>query len=248
MIQCKSPQEIEIMRIAGKIVALTHKKLKQQVAPRITTRELDVIAEKYILDHDAFPSFKGYNGFRDTICVSVNDELVHGIPSDRVLTEGDIVTIDIGVKYHGFHSDSAWTYPVGSIDNETQKLLDVTEESLYQGLNEARPGERLSNISHAIQNFVETKGFSIVREYAGHGIGQELHEEPIIPHYGPPEKGPRLQPGMVLCIEPMVNAGSRFVRTLEDQWTVVTVDGRMCAHFEHTIAITDTGYEILTVE
>jgi methionyl aminopeptidase len=248
MIQCKSPQEIEIMRIAGKIVALTHKKLKQQVAPGITTRELDVIAEKYILDHDAFPSFKGYNGFRDTICVSVNDELVHGIPSDRVLTKGDIVTIDIGVKYHGFHSDSAWTYPVGSIDNETQKLLGVTEESLYQGLNEARPGERLSNISHAIQNFVETKGFSIVREYAGHGIGQELHEEPIIPHYGPPEKGPRLQPGMVLCIEPMVNAGSRFVRTLEDQWTVVTVDGRMCAHFEHTIAITDTGYEILTVE
>ncbi len=248
MIQCKSPQEIEIMRTAGKIVALTHKKLKQQVAPGITTRELDVIAEKYILDHDAFPSFKGYNGFRDTICVSVNDELVHGIPSDRVLTEGDIVTIDIGAKYHGFHSDSAWTYPVGSIDNETQKLLDVTEESLYQGLNEARPGERLSNISHAIQNFVETKGFSIVREYAGHGIGQELHEEPIIPHYGPPDKGPRLQPGMVLCIEPMVNAGSRFVRTLEDQWTVVTVDGRMCAHFEHTIAITDTGYEILTVE
>jgi methionyl aminopeptidase len=248
MIQCKSPQEIEIMRTAGKIVALTHKKLKQQVAPGITTRELDVIAEKYILDHDAFPSFKGYNGFRDTICVSVNDELVHGIPGDRVLTEGDIVTIDIGAKYHGFHSDSAWTYPVGSIDHETQKLLDVTEESLYQGLNEARPGERLSNISHAIQNFVETKGFSIVREYAGHGIGQELHEEPIIPHYGPPDKGPRLQPGMVLCIEPMVNAGSRFVRTLEDQWTVVTVDGRICAHFEHTIAIADTGYKILTVE
>ncbi|MED1205639.1 type I methionyl aminopeptidase [Heyndrickxia acidicola] len=248
MIQCKSPQEIEIMRTAGKIVALTHKKLKQQTAPGITTRELDVIAEKYILDHDAFPSFKGYNGFRDTICISVNDELVHGIPGDRVLAEGDIVTIDIGAKYLGYHSDSAWTYPVGSIDSEKRKLLDVTEESLYQGLNEAKPGERLSNISHAIQSFVETKGFSIVREYAGHGIGQELHEEPIIPHYGPPNKGPRLQPGMVLCIEPMVNAGSRFVRTLEDQWTVVTVDGRMCAHFEHTIAITDTGYEILTVE
>ena len=162
------------------------------------------------------------------------------------LKEGDVISLDIGAQYNGYHGDSAWTYPVGKIDEETQKLLDVTEKSLYLGLEEAKPGERLSNISHAIQTFVESKGFSIVREYVGHGIGQDLHEDPQIPHYGPPNKGPRLRPGMVLCVEPMVNAGSRYVKTLSDNWTVVTVDGKMCAHFEHTVAITETGFEILT--
>lgn len=247
MIICKTPREIEIMREAGRIVALTHEELKKHIRPGITTKELDVIAEQFILKQGAIPSFKGYNGFRGSICASVNDELVHGIPGNRVLNNGDVISIDIGAKYNGYHGDSAWTYPVGEIAEETRRLLDVTEESLFVGLKEAKPGERLSNISHAIQTYVEANGFSIVREYVGHGVGQDLHEDPPIPHYGPPNKGPRLKPGMVLAIEPMVNAGSRYVKTLADDWTVVTVDGCMCAHFEHTIAITETGYEILTI-
>ena len=246
MIICKTPREIEIMRQAGKIVALTHQELKKHIAPGITTKELDAIAEEFIRKHDAIPSFKGYNGFRGSICASVNEELVHGIPGPRVLKNGDIISIDIGAKYQGYHGDSAWTYAVGDIDEETQRLLDVTEESLYRGLEEAKPGVRLSNISHAIQTYVEANNFSIVREYVGHGVGQDLHEDPQIPHYGPPNKGPRLKTGMVLAVEPMVNAGSRYVKTLEDDWTVVTQDGKMCAHFEHTIAITESGFEILT--
>ncbi|SHS94682.1 Methionine aminopeptidase Map [Mycobacteroides abscessus subsp. abscessus] len=246
MIICKTPREIEIMREAGRIVALTHQELKKHIVPGITTKELDKVAEAFIRKHDAIPSFKGYNGFTGSICASVNEELVHGIPGNRVLNNGDIISIDIGAEYNGYHGDSAWTYAVGSIDEETKRLLDVTEESLYKGLNEAKPGDRLSNISHAIQTYVEANGFSVVREYVGHGIGQDLHEDPQIPHYGPPNKGPRLKPGMVLAVEPMVNAGSRYVKTLADDWTVVTVDGRRCAHFEHTIAITETGFEILT--
>ncbi|TFI49810.1 type I methionyl aminopeptidase [Diaphorobacter sp. DS2] len=234
------------MREAGRIVALTHQELKKHIAPGITTRELDVIADRFIRKHDAIPSFKGYNGFRGSICASVNDELVHGIPGGRVLNDGDIISIDIGAKYNGYHGDSAWTYAVGQIDEESERLMDVTEESLYKGLEEAKPGERLSNISHAIQTYAESNGFSIVREYVGHGVGQDLHEDPQIPHYGPPNRGPRLKPGMVLAIEPMVNAGSRYVKTLTDNWTVVTVDGKRCAHYEHTIAITESGYEILT--
>ncbi|THE12117.1 type I methionyl aminopeptidase [Bacillus timonensis] len=246
MIICKSPREIEIMREAGKIVALTHQELQKYITPGISTKELDTIAEKFIRGYDAIPSFKGYNGFRGSICTSVNEELVHGIPGDRVLQDGDIISIDIGAKHNGYHGDSAWTYPVGAISLENQKLLEVTKNALYQGLEEAKPGVRLSNISHAIQVYVETHDFSIVREYVGHGVGKELHEEPQIPHYGPPNKGPLLKPGMVLAVEPMVNAGSRYVNTLADNWTVVTVDGKTCAHFEHTIAITETGYEILT--
>ncbi|AGK51914.1 type I methionyl aminopeptidase [Bacillus sp. 1NLA3E] len=246
MIICKTPREIDIMREAGRIVALTHQELKKHIRPGITTKELDVIAEQFIRKQSAIPSFKGYNGFRGSICASVNNELVHGIPGDRVLNNGDIISIDIGAKYNGYHGDSAWTYPVGEIDENSKRLLEVTEESLYLGLKEAKPGERLSNVSHAIQTYVEANGFSIVREYVGHGVGQDLHEDPQIPHYGPPNKGPRLKPGMVLAIEPMVNAGSRYVKTLADDWTVVTVDGFRCAHFEHTIAITETGFEILT--
>jgi methionyl aminopeptidase len=246
MIVCKTPREIEIMREAGRIVALTHRELKKHIIPGITTKELDSIAEEFITSQGAEASFKGYHGFTGSICASVNNELVHGIPGDRVLVEGDIISIDIGAKYNGYHGDSAWTYGVGKIDEEAQRLLDITEESLYRGLNEAKPGERLSNISHAIQTYVETNGFSIVREYVGHGIGQELHEDPQIPHFGPPNRGPRLKPGMVICVEPMVNAGSRYVNTLADNWTVVTVDGKLCAHFEHTIAITETGFEVLT--
>ncbi|WP_404406776.1 type I methionyl aminopeptidase [Jeotgalibacillus malaysiensis] len=246
MIICKTPREIEIMREAGKIVALTHQELQKHIAPGITTKELDEIADRFIRQHDAVPSFKGYNGFSGSICASVNEELVHGIPGNRKLEDGDIISIDIGAKYKGYHGDSAWTYPVGEIPLETQKLLEVTEESLYRGLEEAKPGVRLSNISHAVQTYAEENGFSIVREYVGHGVGQDLHEAPQIPHFGPPDKGPRLKPGMVLAVEPMVNAGSRYVKTLADNWTVVTVDGKMCAHFEHTIAITEEGYEILT--
>jgi methionyl aminopeptidase len=247
MIISKTPREIEIMREAGRIVALTHQELRKHIAPGITTKELDGIAEKFIRSYDASPSFKGYNGFSGSICASVNEELVHGIPGNRVLQEGDIISIDIGAKYNGYHGDSAWTYPVGKIDDESARLLEVTEESLNIGLKEASPGARLSNISHAIQTYVESVGFSIVREYVGHGIGQDLHEDPQVPHYGPPNKGPLLKPGMVICVEPMVNAGSRYVKTLADDWTVVTIDGKRCAHFEHTIAITETGCEILTI-
>jgi methionyl aminopeptidase len=246
MIIAKTPREIQLMREAGRIVAMAHEELKKHIQPGITTKELDNIAEKFIKQHGATPSFLGYNGFSGSICVSVNEELVHGIPGKRVLKEGDIVSLDIGAQYNGYHGDSAWTYAVGKIDDEAQRLLDVTEKSLYAGLEKAKPGARLSDISHAIQTFVEAEGFSIVREYVGHGIGQSLHEDPQIPNYGPPGKGPRLKPGMALAIEPMVNAGSRYVKTLSDNWTVVTVDGKKCAHFEHTIAITETGFEVLT--
>ncbi|MFV9511638.1 type I methionyl aminopeptidase [Tepidibacillus sp. LV47] len=246
MIIRKSTYEIDLMRIAGRIVAQTHQLLSSYIRPGITTKELDKIAENFIRSQGATPSFLGYGGFPASICTSVNDELVHGIPSDRVLKEGDIISIDIGAEYKGYHGDSAWTYPVGVISDEAAKLLQVTEESLYKGLEKATPEYRLSDISHAIQNYVEAHGFSIVREYVGHGIGANLHEDPQIPNYGPPNRGPRLKPGMTLAIEPMVNAGERFVKTLSDRWTVVTQDHSLCAHFEHTIVITETGHEILT--
>ncbi|AMA74405.1 MULTISPECIES: type I methionyl aminopeptidase [Aneurinibacillus] len=248
MIICKSKTEIDIMREAGRIVALTHKELKKAIRPGITTGDLDEIAEAFIRKHGAKPSFKGYGGFAGSICTSVNEELVHGIPGKRKLKEGDIISLDIGAEVDGYHGDSAWTYAVGKISPENQRLLDVTEKSLYEGLAQAKPDARLTDISHAIQVYVEAAGYSIVREYVGHGIGRSLHEDPQIPNFGPPGRGPRLKPGMVLAIEPMVNAGKRYVRTLADNWTVVTVDGSMCAHFEHTIAITEDGYEILTKE
>lgn len=246
MIICKSNAELETMREAGRIVALTHQELAKSIRPGISTIELDKLAEQFIRSMGALPSFKGYGGFSGSICTSVNQELVHGIPGNRVLQDGDIISLDIGADYKGYHGDSAWTYAVGSITDEAKRLMDVTEQSLYKGLEQAIPGARLSNISHAIQAYVEAAGFSIVREYVGHGIGRNLHEDPQIPNYGPPGRGPRLKPGMVLAIEPMVNSGERYVRTLEDNWTVVTVDNSVCAHYEHTIAITDDGYEILT--
>lgn len=246
MIICKSEVELELMRQAGRIVAETHRLLSQAIQPGITTKELDQIAENYIRSQGATPSFKGYNGFSGSICASVNEELVHGIPGPRKLKEGDIISIDIGAQYKGYHGDSAWTYGVGEISDTAKRLLEVTERSLYVGLAEAKPDARLYTISHAIQTCAEEAGFSIVREYVGHGIGTELHEEPQIPNYGLPDKGPRLKPGMVLAIEPMVNVGQRYVKTLQDNWTVVTQDGSLCAHFEHTIAITPDGYEIFT--
>jgi len=247
MIICKSESELSLMREAGRIVAETHKILAGAIRPGVTTKQLDQIAEDYIRSQGAIPSFKGYNGFPGSICASVNEELVHGIPGNRSLNEGDIISIDIGAQYKGYHGDSAWTYPVGTISPIAQKLLEVTERSLYKGLAEVKPDVRLFTISHAIQKCIEDEGFSVVREYVGHGIGAKLHEEPQIPNFGPPDRGPRLKPGMVLAIEPMVNAGERYVRTLSDDWTVVTVDNSLCAHFEHTVAVTTDGYEILTL-
>lgn len=246
MIICKSETELGFMREAGRIVAETHRLMAQSIEPGITTGELDRIADKYIRSQGAVPSFKDYNGFPYSICASVNEELVHGFPGKRKLNEGDIVSLDIGAQYRGFHGDSAWTYPVGNISEEAKKLLEVTEGSLFAGLELVKPDVRLYTISHAIQQHIENAGFSVVREYVGHGIGADLHEEPQIPNYGTPDRGPRLKPGMVLAIEPMVNVGKRYVRTLEDNWTVVTVDGSICAHFEHTVAVTPDGMEILT--
>ncbi len=246
MIICKSEAEISLMREAGRIVADTHRLMRDAIKPGITTIELDRIAEKFIRSQGAVPSFKGYNDFPASICASVNEQLVHGFPSERKLVEGDIISIDIGAQFQGYHGDSAWTYPVGEISDANRRLLEVTEQSLFAGLQQAGPNVRLYSISHAIQRVIEDAGFSVVREYVGHGVGAELHEEPQIPNYGTPDRGPRLKPGMVLAIEPMVTAGERYVRTLEDNWTVVTVDGTMCAHFEHTIVITNEGFEILT--
>ncbi|GAC41095.1 type I methionyl aminopeptidase [Paenibacillus popilliae] len=246
MIICKSEVELGFMREAGRIVAETHRLLAQSIKPGITTRELDSIAETFIRSQGATPSFKGYNGFPGSICVSVNEELVHGIPGTRKLNEGDIISIDIGAEYRGYHGDSAWTYGVGTISDTARRLLEVTEQSLYAGLALVKPDMRLYTISHAIQRVIEDAGLSVVREYVGHGIGTALHEEPQIPNYGIPDRGPRLKPGMTLAIEPMVIVGERYVKTLADNWTVVTVDGTLCAHFEHTVAVTPEGCDILT--
>ncbi|MFM9281626.1 type I methionyl aminopeptidase [Paenibacillus jiagnxiensis] len=246
MIICKSETELSFMREAGRIVAECHSLLAEHIEPGITTGELDHIADQYIRSQGAVPSFKGYNGFPASICASVNEQLVHGFPGSRTLHDGDIVTFDIGAQYRGYHGDSAWTYPVGSISPDARRLLDVTEGALVAGLALVKPDVRLFTISHAIQKYIEDAGFSVVREYVGHGIGAKLHEEPQIPNYGIPDRGPGLKPGMVLAIEPMVNAGARHVRTLEDNWTVVTVDGSLCAHFEHTVAVTPDGMEIFT--
>ncbi|GJM71475.1 methionine aminopeptidase [Paenibacillus macerans] len=246
MIICKSETELGFMREAGRIVAETHRLMAQSIEPGITTGELDQIADKFIRSQGAVPSFKGYNGFPYSICASVNEELVHGFPGKRKLNEGDIISLDIGAEYRGYHGDSAWTYPVGEISTEAKRLLEVTEGSLYAGLALVKPDVRLFTISHAIQQHIEAAGFSVVREYVGHGIGSKLHEEPQIPNYGMPDRGPRLKPGMVLAIEPMVNMGKRYVKTLDDNWTVVTVDGSLCAHFEHTVAVTPDGMEIFT--
>ncbi|PWI58638.1 type I methionyl aminopeptidase [Sulfoacidibacillus thermotolerans] len=247
MITVKSRRELEIMREAGRIVALAHAEIKRVLSPGISTRELDAVVESVIRKAGAIPSFKGYQGFPASSCISINEELVHGIPGDRKVQAGDIVTVDIGAQYRGYHGDSAYTYAVGEISPEAKRLLDVTEASLYEGIKQAQVGNRLSDISHAIQVYVEARGMSIVREYVGHGIGQEMHESPQIPNYGPPGMGPRLKPGMVLAIEPMVNLGGPEVRTLLDNWTVVTEDHSLCAHFEHTVAIAEDGPQLMTV-
>jgi len=247
MIITKTPREIETIREAGRIVALAHVEVKKHIKPGVTTKQLDTIIKQLIVDAGAVPSFYKYNNFPANACISVNEEVIHGIPKGRLLKDGDIVSIDIGAKYRGYHGDSAWTYPVGNISDEAKKLLEVTEASLYKGLEQAIIGNRVSDISHAIQTYVEAHDFTVVREYSGHGVGQNLHEDPHIVNYGPPGKGPRLKAGMTLAIEPMVNMGSRYVKTLSDNWTVITRDKQYSAHFEHTIAIlADGACEILT--
>ncbi|MBS5788742.1 type I methionyl aminopeptidase [Clostridioides mangenotii] len=246
MIIIKSKKEIELMREAGKIVADTHEVLRQAVAPGITTMELDKIAEENIKKYNATPSFKGYGGFSGSICASVNEEVVHGIPGNRVLKDGDIISLDIGAYYKGYHGDSAKTHGVGVISEEDRKLIEVTRESFYEGIKFARVGYRLSDISHAVQVHAEKYGYSLVRDLVGHGVGADLHEDPQVPNYGPPGKGPRLQEGMVLAIEPMVNAGRYQVKTLADGWTTITVDGKKSAHYEHTIALTSDEPLLLT--
>ncbi len=247
MIYLKSRQEIQIMKEAGKIVAEVHELLKQAIKPGITTKELDEMAEAYILGQGAIPAFKGYGGFPASICTSINHEVVHGIPGLKTLENGDIISIDIGALYKGYYADSAKTHPVGSISQKAQQLIDVTRQSFYEGIKFAKEGYRLSDISHAIQTYVEAYGFSVVRNYVGHGIGTKMHEEPQIPNYGPPGKGVRLKAGMVLAIEPMINIGTYEVEVLKDEWTVVTLDGEYSAHYEHTLAITEGEPEILTV-
>ena len=220
--------------------------MREAVAPGVTTKDLDEVAREVITSHGAIPSFKGYHGYPGNICASVNEEVVHGIPGSRKLQEGDIVSVDCGATYNGFVGDSAVTIPVGKIDPVSEQLLRVTEESLYKGIAAAIVGNRLSDISHAVQVHVEAAGFSVVRDYVGHGIGRNMHEDPQIPNFGPPGHGPLLKPGMVLAIEPMVNVGTYKVRTLKDGWTVLTADGKRSAHFEHTIAITPDGPKLLT--
>ena len=243
----KTEEEIELMRIAGKIVGDTHNYLKQFIKPGIRTKELDKLAYDYILSRDATPSFKGYMGFPGTVCISINDEVVHGIPSNRKLKDGDIVSIDIGACYKGYHGDSAWSYPVGKISKEKEYLLKHTEESLFEGLKEAKSGNRIGDISHAIGEFIEKNGYSVVKEFQGHGIGREMHEDPGIPNYGKAGRGIRLEPGMTLAIEPMVIAGKPDIWELEDGWTIVTQDGSWAAHYENTILITENEPEVLTM-
>ncbi|MCK4623259.1 MAG: type I methionyl aminopeptidase [Desulfuromonadales bacterium] len=246
MIILKSQSELEKMRKAGRMVAEVLQLLRERIRPGVTTLELNRLAEDRCKKWKARPAFKGYGGFPFTICASPNDRVVHGFPNQQPLQEGDIISIDFGLVTDGFYGDSAVTIPVGEINKTTQRLLDVTKESLELGIAAAQPGGRLSDISHAVQSRVERDHFSVVREFVGHGIGRQLHEDPQIPNYGPPARGPILKVGMTMAIEPMVNIGLPAVKVLQDGWTAVTIDGCYSAHFEHTIAITENGPEILT--
>ncbi|MDH5767714.1 MAG: type I methionyl aminopeptidase [Nitrospirota bacterium] len=247
MIILKSPEEIEKMAHACRIIAKTINEIRDIVKPGITTEEIERFADDYIRSNEALPAFKGYRGYPASICTSINDEVIHGIPSKRILRDGDILSIDLGVySRDGFYGDGAVTLPVGKIDSDVEKLIRVTEESLYIGIDRAKVGNRVSDISNSIQRHVELNGFSVVRAFVGHGIGRELHEEPQIPNFGLPGRGPRLREGMTLAIEPMVNAGGYEVLVLNDGWTAVTVDGKPSAHFEHTVLVTQNEPVILT--
>ncbi|HVP91234.1 MAG TPA: type I methionyl aminopeptidase [Terriglobales bacterium] len=246
MIICKSAAELELMRQAGRIAARVLGELGPLVQPGIRTRDLDVYAEKRTRELGAVPAFKGYRGYPASVCVSVNEEVIHGIPSGRILQEGDIVSLDFGVLYEGFYSDSALTVPAGRAGAEALRLIAAARRSFWKGLEEVREGGRLSDVSAAIQGSVEGEGFSIIRQFVGHGIGRALHEEPQIPNFGPSGRGPRLRPGMTLAIEPMIAAGGWEVDVLDDGWTAVTKDRSLSAHYEHTVALTESGPEVLT--
>ncbi|MCX7793948.1 MAG: type I methionyl aminopeptidase [Thermodesulfovibrionales bacterium] len=246
MIILKSPYEIKMIERACRIAAGALEMLANVIKPGVKTKELEEYAEAYIKAKGGIPAFKGYRGYPASICVSVNNQVVHGIPSQRVLKDGDIVSIDLGVIYEGYYGDAARSYGVGNIGELQKKLLEVTERALYIGIDKAKAGNRVGDISSAIQNYVESNGFSVVKAFVGHGIGKYLHEEPQVPNFGKPGKGPRLKEGMTIAIEPMVNTGSPDVMILEDGWTAVTVDGGYSAHFEHTVVITRNGAQILT--
>jgi methionyl aminopeptidase len=246
VIVCKSPAEIEKMRASSALVAEVLAELAAMVAPGVSSLDLDEAAERLVRGAGAEPAFKGYRGYPCTLCASVNEQVIHGIPSKRALVEGDIISLDMGVKMNGFFGDSAVTVPVGRVSEEAQQLLRVTQESLELGIEQVRLGGRVSDIGHAIQKHVEAHGFSVVREFVGHGIGASLHEEPQIANYGEPGRGPRLAEGMTLAIEPMVNVGRPNVKMLSDGWTAVTRDGSLSAHFEHTVAVTKNGPLVLT--
>ena len=248
MVVLKTSRELKAMRDAGRISSQALKLAGEAVEPGVSTLEIDRIVRKYIEGQGATPSFLNYGGFPASACISVNDVVIHGIPrKHQILKQGDIVSIDVGAFYEGFHGDNAWTFPCGEVSKEAQDLMDVTRESLFEGLNAARPGNRLGDIGSAVQRYVEARGYSVVRDFVGHGVGAELHEDPSVPNYGTPGRGVRLLPGMTIAIEPMVNQGVHTVETLSDNWSVVTSDGKLSAHFEHTIAITPDGPVILTL-
>ena len=247
LITVKSPKEIELMRVAGKITAEARSLGHQLVAPGITTQEMNKEIFKFIKSQGAKPSFLGYGGFPGSACISVNDEVIHGIPGKRLIREGDIVSIDVGAIKNGWQGDCCGTFAAGEISDEAKRLIEVTRQSFFEGIKYAKAGNRISDISHAIQEYVESFGYSLVREYVGHGIGKEMHEAPEVPNYGAPGHGPRLVKGMTIAVEPMVIVGGEAVRVLDNNWTVVTVDGSLSAHYENTIAITDGEPEILTM-
>lgn len=246
MIILKSEREIALMRESGRIVARALQAVREASKPGVTTAELDEVARKLIIDCGSIPTFKGYHGYPANICTSVNSEVVHGIPGPRCLQEGDIISVDCGVLLNGYHGDAAVTIPVGKVSEAASKLMEVTRESLYKGIEHAVVGNRLGAISKAIQQHAEAAGYGVVRDYVGHGIGRNMHEDPPVPNVGEPDKGPLLKAGMVLAIEPMINMGTYEVKVLSDEWTVVTKDGKYSAHFEHTVAITEQGPQILT--
>ena len=246
MITLKSAHEIEAMRLAGKITAAARALAREMVKPGVTTLQIDKAVFHFIREQGAIPSFLHYNGYPASVCISVNDEIIHGIPGKRVLREGDIVSVDVGAYIGGYHGDCAGTYPCGQVSDEALRLIRVTQDSFFEGLKFAREGYRLSDISHAVQTFVEANGYSVVREYVGHGIGRNMHEAPEVPNYGKPGHGPRLLRGMTLAVEPMVNAGTAAIKQMSDGWTVKTADGKYAAHYENTILITAGDPELLT--
>lgn len=248
MITIKSKREVELLKIAGNIVYQTHQYLKPYIKEGITTKELDKLAEDFIRSKDATPSFKGYEGFPSTLCTSVNSEVVHGFPSDRKLKNGDIISIDIGACYKGYHGDSAWTYTVGEVDEKTRKLLEDTKKSLFVGLEQVKPGNKIGDIGYAIEQYAHKHSLGVVRELCGHGVGTSVHEDPEVPNYGIPNTGPRLKEGMVIAVEPMLTMGSPRIYVHDNDWTIDTQDGSLSAHFEHTVVVTKDGYQILTGE